>query len=526
MKRVLAIWLPNWPLQRLVKKQPELADRPVALHTTGRHGQVVAACSAEATAQGVCPDMPLAEAQVLLGHSRKMQPYLAEHQPTIDAEALVKLARWLHRYSPHVGVADADTLLLQATHLFPLYGSEVELLQQVASGLKQLGLTATLALADNVSTSWALAHFGGLAESSEGSAATQAPRGATLPGNCHLAPAGNSLAAIATLPIAALRLPPESARLLQELGIRQVGPLLQLPRAELHARFGDTLVKRLQQAEGTVEEIFRVVSPPETFTAQWLLESPLTKKHLLETLVQRLLQELLARLATQSRGATHVVVHFPCEGHQHATCEAKLFRPSCDLQHVLSVLEMQLEHLLLPAPATAVQVLIPTWGALQLTQQQLFADAEPLADSARLGLLIDRLAGRLGAEAVVQTTLRHDAQPEFAFREKPLIGSGKLRKATSPAVPGVLDRPPRLLPRPLAIDVLATVPDGPPRRFQSGHLQHDIARYWGPERIETGWWRKQMVERDYYRVETTCGRRMWLFRRRRDSQWFLHAYFD
>jgi protein ImuB len=70
------------------------------------------------------------------------------------------------------------------------------------------------------------------------------------------------------------------------------------------------------------------------------------------------------------------------------------------------------------------------------------------------------------------------------------------------------------------------MPDGPPLKFSHSGGQHQVARTWGPERIETGWWRSQPVGRDYYRVETTTGRRFWLFRRLRDGRWFLHGTFE
>jgi hypothetical protein len=34
------------------------------------------------------------------------------------------------------------------------------------------------------------------------------------------------------------------------------------------------------------------------------------------------------------------------------------------------------------------------------------------------------------------------------------------------------------------------------------------------------------VQRDYYRVETTTGKRFWLFRRLPDGNWFLQGVFD
>ena len=56
--------------------------------------------------------------------------------------------------------------------------------------------------------------------------------------------------------------------------------------------------------------------------------------------------------------------------------------------------------------------------------------------------------------------------------------------------------------------------------------QYRLARHWGPERIETGWWRGQSAGRDYFRVETATGSRYWLFRRLRDGKWFLHGTFE
>jgi protein ImuB len=56
--------------------------------------------------------------------------------------------------------------------------------------------------------------------------------------------------------------------------------------------------------------------------------------------------------------------------------------------------------------------------------------------------------------------------------------------------------------------------------------QHRVQRYWGPERIETAWWRGESVRRDYYRVEIPTGQRYWLFRELRTWKWFLQGTFD
>src|SRR5262249_38542822 len=94
-------------------------------------------------------------------------------------------------------------------------------------------------------------------------------------------------------------------------------------------------------------------------------------------------------------------------------------------------------------------------------------------------------------------------------------------------VPRSLLRPPCLKPRPVALSAVPSrsqtesrsqpppgntnAPNGPPRRFRWQGQDHAIARFWGPERIETGWWRGRDIRRDYYLVETTTGQRFWLF---------------
>jgi len=70
------------------------------------------------------------------------------------------------------------------------------------------------------------------------------------------------------------------------------------------------------------------------------------------------------------------------------------------------------------------------------------------------------------------------------------------------------------------------MPDGPPLQFQLQGRPERIAHTWGPERIETGWWRGRPIHRDYYRIQTTTGRRYWLFRDLGEGGWFLHGTFE
>ena len=74
--------------------------------------------------------------------------------------------------------------------------------------------------------------------------------------------------------------------------------------------------------------------------------------------------------------------------------------------------------------------------------------------------------------------------------------------------------------------MLRVIPNGPPGKFSWAGTDYYVTRAWGPERIETGWWRGDDVHRDYYMVATDAGTRFWLFLRQDDNRWFLHGCFD
>ena len=76
-------------------------------------------------------------------------------------------------------------------------------------------------------------------------------------------------------------------------------------------------------------------------------------------------------------------------------------------------------------------------------------------------------------------------------------------------------RPLRLFERPEPIEAIAQVPDGPPVRFSWRHTTHQVVHVEGPERIAMEWWRDDRgnkLTRDYFRVESEAGARVWLYR--------------
>lgn len=70
--------------------------------------------------------------------------------------------------------------------------------------------------------------------------------------------------------------------------------------------------------------------------------------------------------------------------------------------------------------------------------------------------------------------------------------------------------------------------EGIPRRLRltKTGTSWRVVRYWGPERIESNWWRGPSIRRDYYRIETDSSQWLWVFRLLSENRWMLHGWFS
>ena len=477
--------------------------------------------------------MPLAEAMALsnqydgLGRPSYKKPrlHIEPYDSFEDHKALEELAVWCHQFSPLVGLAEeepVETLLLDVTGIAPLFGGEQALNHQITTAFRQQSLIVQVGLANTVGAAWALAHYFSVGRNEPCAVpAIKTSSDSSLPelrGACS---------GLLELPIEALRLPPAIVETLTRLGLERIGDLLPLPRNELKARFGAALLQRLDQALGKQPEIISQIQSPSDFTVEWLFEHPIAQQSIIQQVIRQLIERLCFMLLKQGKGSLQLSYRLTLLDHQPATFEVGCFRPSADANHLGKLTEMQLERLVLREPVTSIAICSTRHARLSQQQKELFDDDSIRRDSPLVASLIDRMAGRLGRQAIVRCVLQSDAQPEKAYRYEPLVGGSGSRKRNSNRSPfSLLDRPLHLLAKPVALESYTVASNGSPSQFQYGGEQHTVSRHWGPERIETGWWRQRGVRRDYYRVETTQGFRFWIFRSLQDERWFLHGAFE
>jgi protein ImuB len=540
MPRIVSVWLQGWPIARLLlgrgsARQAEAVDQavdqavdravdpwqPLVLVAPGKGGARIAALNRAARAAGL-------QAGDLMSNARSKVLHLQvrEADPAADAAALRRLALWALRYTPTVALSDeacdktggADGLFLDIAGCAHLMGGEEALLRDLAGRLSGFGLRPRLALAGTAGASWALARYG--------------------PAPCAIVPDGGEAEALRDLPVAALRLSANALALLRRLGFRHIGTLMDQPRAPFAARFERELLLRLDQALGRAPEPLDPVVPPPAYRAQASFLEPIASAEHVLVAATRLLHELAPRLAQDDAGARLLrLLLFRVDGDVTAL-DVALAAPSRDPAHIARLIALRLERLDdggLDAgfgfEAAAVHVrkaepLAPHQASLAMRGAEASADG--------VAQLIDRLRQRLGSDAVrcIHPCLSHlPERAEALGAADPGAVHADASTSGAAACGPVAPRPILLLPVPEPAEVVALIPDGPPRQFRWRGVLHQVAEAEGPERIAPEWWRRTAeAERDYYTIEDTAGRRFWLFRHglyggTAHPQWFVHGVF-
>jgi len=498
--------------------QRDELGRPLVL--TCQHGASVRVAESCPRARefGIRPGLTLGQAQAMVPDL-----LVLPHEPRRDRALLTRLANWALRFSPVVEPMEPHTLLVDVTGCARLFAGEPNLAQQALRGLAHQGFTARVAIADTVGAACALA--------------THAAEPLCI------APPGDGRPLLLPLPPAALRLDGDTVARLEELGVRTIGELLRLPRASLPARFGPLLVHRLQQALGEVHEELAAHCPPETPAARMTCDPPLHDLPALQAVARRLLDNVFHQVLQQDHALRRLDSTLYFERVPPAAISLALARGSRSPNHVATLLAQRLERVDLSAGVTDLVLTARETVRWHPGQSDLFEPPPPDNDEA-LTCLLDHLAQRVGHRAVLRPRLADDHQPEAAFRYVPAIDDardGESLVAAARAAPGgqpsdaaclnLADnavrqpRPVRLLTRPILIRVISLSPDGPPTWFHYLGREHRVARAWGPERLETAWWRGPDVRRDYFRVATDAGEQYWLFRDLRNRTWYLHGVF-
>ena len=468
-----------------------------------------------------------------------------EEDGAADRELVLALASWCDRYTPLVscgqdGNGDAHgascdgNLILDITGCARLFGGEENLIRDLLTSLFHQGFAANAAIAPTPGGAWALARFTPTPSHKQADPALPTPRTARIARDL-----GELSTLLLPLPLAALRLDGETLSALARVGLRKIGQIMERPRAPLARRFGKMPLLRLDQAFGAEEEAISPRLPAPDFSAERRLAEPVVSTTDIEQLTLRLATLLCQQMERHGKGARLLDLAL-------WRVDSKVFRLAVGASRPLREPELIL-RLFHERIAGLHDDLDAGFGfdmlRLSASVTEPFTLDEPgfvstdHADSNTASDLADRLAARLGTNAILHAVYHDTHLPEKCWQLVPTADLPKPRYRQQEQAMQSAELPPlrplRLFEHPEPVEAIARIPDGPPLRFRWRRVLHEVSRAEGPERIEDEWWHSATMRqvRDYFRVEDHGGRRFWLFREGHYGsgdmapRWFMHGLF-
>ena len=493
-RRFLSLSLSDWAVDRFCRARGFDRHLPLVLLAAVKGGLRLHAVNGAAAASGLAPGMTLSDARALLPGI-----VTADSDVAGDLAALTTLADWCSRFSPWVAPDGNDGIVMDISGVAHLFGGEGALRDEVLRHFHTARIHARVAIAEAPAGAWAMARF-----SQQG-----------------IVDDGTLRAALAPLPLAALRLDDELIAGFGKIGVRTIGGLYALPRGGLARRFGAGLIERLDKALGHLPEPIEPLQPVANWRTRLAFAEPIGTLPDIELACKRLIARLLPMLEQGKLGARRVELALYRVDNQVQRLVIGTSRPSRDAAHLFRLFEEQLDRV---EPGFGIETMILSALAVERVASRQI-DLQPDRQEAGgndLAALVDRLAARLGPAQVMRLVPVQSHQPERAVRA---VAALEAVDHGPWAIPQA--RPIRLLPCAEPVEVEDAGDEmTAPESFRWRRVLHRVVRAEGPERIEPEWWRSRAEKpRDYFRLTDAEGRRYWLYRDLAASAWYLHGLF-
>jgi len=553
-RRYLALWFPFLPADRLRRQTsasahtgakasgvavdapaPAPAAPPLVFVAPVKGAMRLAAVSPEALTAGLRPQMALADARALAPALRAVPA-----RPDLDDAFLARLRDDFERFTPLLAIDPPHGMVLDVTGCAHLAGGEAPLAARVRQRARAAGLHVHCALAATPQAARALARF------------TLAAGDAPL-----VVPEGEDRAVTARLPVAALELCERHHMTLQRAGLKRLADIIDRDSVSLASRFGADFPARLARITGAEDARITPERPSPPCVIDRVLPEPVARQEHVEALLAGLLRDATQRLEQAGQGGLRfTALFYRTDGVTRAVTVA-VSQPTRDAALVGGLLRERLNALDDPLDPgfgfDQIRLSVGEAALLPATQSGLSTFILPAKNKLEAGQesihhLADRLAARLGSEAVLKLCPRDSHLPEHAAILLParLASAGASWRAFLSEDPPL--RPLHLFRTPQPVEAIGEAPDGDLLRFRWRRMVHDVAAAEGPERLSPEWWRtlpetmapersatpvddakSLRCERDYYRVEDHEGRRFWLFccgiADAPAPRWFIHGLF-
>ena len=522
------IFVPDFPVEAIVRAEPELRSRAVAVLEGKPPLEKVIAVNDEARTAGITLEMTKLQAELC------ENVVLRNRSPLQESAAHSALLDCAQSFSPRVEDVAADTVLLDLSGLEKLFGPPRKIVREIFQRATEMGLEANVAVASTLEAALLAARsFSGVT----------------------VIPEGKEAELLGGLPVEVL-FADESDRdkaeellcTLQRWGIRKFRELAALPEVELSERLGQHGLDLRRKARGESTRTLALSDPPLNFEEVIELEYPLVLLEPLAFVLNRMLEQLCARLQARALAAQELHLKLTLENAfidssaQSNTVSPKqdgdfkrtihLPIPLLNSKTFLKLLQLDLKSH--PPGAPVIKILLRIEPAKPRSAQDgLFQPSSP--EPEKLELTLARIAnvvgeGRAGSPELLNTHRRETFEMQH-FTPSSHNGNGPKRKGSElNSAPQELVTALRIFRPPVAVRV--NHQNGRPSHISAvkrKELSGDVLWIAGPWRSSGDWWEHDSWMRDEWDIALHEQRGIALYRLVHDlieGKWMVEGSYD
>jgi protein ImuB len=488
-----SIHVPNFPVQAVVRAEPSLRNRTVALvDGTPPICNVVAANQAAFQA-GI--ELGMSKSQAAQFHAVEIRNRSRVQEKSAHA-ALLDLGASV---SPHMEDTAPDTIILDISGLASLFGGDENISVQLVQRASALGMLVHVAVSSNLEVSLHAARgFSGIT----------------------VIPLGEEAKCLGKLPVHALLPSAEILETLERWGVRDCAALAVLPILQLSERLGQQGVRLHKLARGACERSLVLAQSGVHFEEEMVLDFAVAELEPLSFLLGRLLDQLCARLEARALAACAIRTHFDLEDSFEKDFQVlgensppqlapktyekvlNLPVPTRNSKMLLKLLRLQLQ--MDPPHAAILKIILLAEPARpRASQAGLFLSSSP--DPEKLELTIGRLANLVGHPNVGSPELIDTHRPgDFRMaRFAPASDQSKISQKNATAVAHGSRETPLTAFRFFRPEIQINVErqQNYPTRIYFRGMRGNIIAASGPWRTSGDWWREDTWQQDEWDVE-------------------------
>lgn len=281
--------------------------------------------------------------------------------------------------------------------------------------------------------------------------------------------------------------------LFSRIGLHRVSQILSLPISELGKRFKNDTIVYLNELRGETFPNVRYFQPEEHCRlsiepAYEIAEAPRCRPWLIQ-LLQDL--EVFLRIRNLMTAKISIIIHFREDEPEHHVISSSA--PIARHQDWLTLVDVWLDTLALSSPLVSLSLHCDDPEAVEADNRDFFTDRHQYFANQQL---LSRLRTRLGANAIWQPFAKNDH---------------RVHCQTVPTDSGTTADANEFCP---ALGV-----QKPTTHTAEGTIT------FGPVRIQSGWWDREPVKRDYFILRTREGDYRQIFRDQQ-QHWYLQGYYS